>query len=78
MDPKALAYVPLFIRMYSLLSRQTVHSHRYVSTGLRDDLRCTGHEADIVKEIWRPISPIPMLIGQVTEEKYGIEGLIGL
>jgi len=77
MDPKTLAYVPAFHPHVQFVEQ----AKQYIRIGMYRQAFGTicdaqGIEADIVKEILATyIAYSYMLIGQVTEEKYGIEGI---
>jgi 3-hydroxyacyl-CoA dehydrogenase len=76
-DPKTLDYIPAFNPHVQFVeqAKQYIHIGMYPQA-FRTILNAQGTEANIVKEILAAyIAYSYMLIGQVTEEKYGIEGI---
>lgn len=76
-DPKTLTYIPAFSPHVRFVeeAKQLIHIGRY-RDAFDHILKAEGTEADIVRQILATyIAYAYMLIGQVTEERYGIEGI---
>lgn len=76
-DPKTFEYIPSFQPHVQFVeqAKQYIHIGMY-QQAFETILHAEGPEADIVKEILATyIAYSYMLIGQVTDEQYGIEGI---
>jgi 3-hydroxyacyl-CoA dehydrogenase len=77
MDPKTLNYIPAFSPHVRFVeeAKQLIHIGCY-RDAFEHIRNAKGTEADIVREILATyIAYSYMLVGEVTEEKYGIEGI---